>query len=52
MSTDKFVPPVIVTLLTGPRLDVPLTVKPVNVPTLVMLGCAATKTVLAVFARP
>ena len=38
------------TLPTGPKLLVPETTKLVNVPTLVMLGCAAVVTVPAVVA--
>ena len=34
------VPPPIFTLPTGPKLDTPDTVKPVNVPKLVIFGCA------------
>lgn len=37
-KTYPAVPPVIVTLLTGPRLDTPLTISPVNVPNEVIAG--------------
>ena len=40
-------PPVMITLLFDPKLATPLTVRPVNVPTLVMLGCAAVVSVVA-----
>ena len=43
-------PPVILTLPTAPKLLVPLTVNPVNVPRLVILGCALVVTVPAVVA--
>ena len=40
-----FKPPVIVTLLAGPKLDIPDTLSPVRVPKLVMLGCELVLTV-------
>ncbi len=40
------------TLLTEPKLVTPLTVNPVSVPRLVILGCAAVVTVPAVVAAP
>ena len=50
LSTCPLEPPVIVTLPTAPRLLVPETDNDVNVPVLVIFGCAAVVTVAAVVA--